>query len=108
LILVTHRVTITSVIRSFRDKDTARIFAGRRPKRIPQEILERTEAKLAVLDQAESVTELRKPPSNRLHKLSGDRAGQWAIRINAQWRICFEFDEEAGDAEAVEVSKHYE
>jgi proteic killer suppression protein len=43
-----------------------------------------------------------------LHKLSGDRAGQWAIRINAQWRICFEFDDEAGDVEAVEISKHHE
>jgi hypothetical protein len=56
----------------------------------------------------ESLEELRQPPSNRLHKLSGDREGQWAIRINAQWRVCFEFDEATGDADAVQVSKHYE
>jgi proteic killer suppression protein len=96
------------VIKSFRDKDTARVFAGRRAKKIPADILDRAEAKLAILDQAQSLGELTQPPSNRLHKLSGDREGQWSIRINSQWRICFEFDDEAGDAYAVEISKHYE
>jgi toxin HigB-1 len=97
-----------AMIKSFRDKDTARVFAGRRAKKIPPEIVERATAKLALLDQSESLAELRRPPSNRLHKLSGDREGQWAISINSQWRICFEFDDEAGDAHAVEISKHYE
>ncbi len=96
------------VIKSFRDKDTARVFAGRRTKKIPPDVLERAEAKLAVLDQVESLEELKLPPSNRLHKLSGDREGQWSISINKQWRICFEFDDEAGDAHEVEISKHYE
>ena len=96
------------MIKSFRDKDTSRVFAGRRARKIPAEIVERAQAKLAILDGAESLGELRQPPSNMLHKLSGDRAGQWAIRINAQWRICFQFDDEAGDVEAVEISKHYE
>jgi len=96
------------MIKSFRDKDTAKVFSGRRARKIPSDILERAEAKLAVLDQVESLTELTRPPSNRLHKLSGDREGQWSIRINSQWRICFEFDDEAGDAYAVEISKHYE
>lgn len=99
---------ITVVIRSFRDKDTAKIFAGRRTRKIPPDVLDRAEAKLAVLEQSESLRELALPPSNRLHKLSGDREGQWSISINAQWRICFEFDEEAGDAYAVEITKHYE
>ena len=98
----------TTMIKSFRDKDTARIFVGRRARKIPLEIVERTTAKLAVVDQAETVGELGRPPSNRLHKLSGDREGQWAIRINSQWRVCFEFDDEAGDAHAVEISRHYE
>lgn len=98
----------TTMIKSFRDKDTARIFAGRRPKKIPQEIVERAASKLAILDQAQSISELIMPPSNRLHKLSGNREGQWSISINMTWRVCFEFDEEAGDAEAVEISKHYE
>ena len=95
------------MIKSFRGKDTARVFAGRRAKKIPAEIVERAQAKLAILDGAESLGELRQPPSNMLHKLSA-RAKQWAIRINAQWRICFQFDDEAGDVEAVEISKHYE
>lgn len=81
---------------------------GRRAKKIPTEIVERATTKLVVLDQAETLGELRRPPSNRLHKLSGEREGQWAIRINSQWRVCFEFDDEAGDAYAVEISKHYE
>lgn len=96
------------VIRSFREKDTAKVFAGRRTRKIPPDVLERAEAKLVVLDQSESLQELTLPPSNRLHKLSGDRGGQWSISINSQWRICFEFDEEAGDAYAVEITKHYE
>lgn len=96
------------MIKTFRDRDTAKVFAGRRVKKVPPDVLDRVEAKLAVLDQAESLRELTLPPSNRLHKLSGDREGQWSISINAQWRICFEFDEEAGDAYAVEVTKHYE
>lgn len=80
----------------------------RRTKKIPPDVLDRVEAKLAVLDQAEDLGELTLPPSNRLHKLSGDREGQWSLSINAQWRICFEFDEEAGDAYVVAITKHYE
>lgn len=96
------------MIKSFRDKDTAKVFAGRHARKIPADILDRAEAKLAILDQANSLGELRLPPSNRLHKLSGNREGQWSISINSQWRICFEFDDEAGDASAVEITKHYE
>jgi toxin HigB-1 len=99
---------ITVIIKSFRDKDTARVFAGRGAKKIPAEIVERAQAKLAILDGVESLGELRQPPSNTLHKLSGDRTGQWAIRINAEWRICFQFNDEAGDVEALEISKHFE
>ena len=95
------------MIKSFRDKDTAKVFVGRRTKKVPADILERAEAKLAILDQAESLSELEQPPSNRLHKLGGDREGQWSIRINMQWRICFEFDGKTGDAYGVEITKHY-
>ena len=48
------------------------------------------------------------PPSNRLHKLSGDRAGQWSVSTNKQWRLSFGFDESTGDAHEVELNKHYE
>lgn len=96
------------MIRSLRDRDTAKVFAGRRTRKIPPDVLERAEARLAVLDHSKSLRELTLPPSNRLHKLSGDREGQWSISINSQWRICFEFDDEAGDAYAVEITNHYE
>ena len=96
------------MIKSFRDKETARVFAGRRAKKIPPDILERAEVKLAILDQAESLSELTQPPSNRLHKLSGEREGQWSISINMQWRICFGFNDETGDAYGVEITKHYD
>ena len=96
------------MIKSFRDKETARVFAGRRAKKIPPDILERAEVKLAILDQAESLSELTQPPSNRLHKLSGEREGQWSISINMQWRIYFGFNDETGDAYGVEITKHYD
>lgn len=63
--------------------------------------------KLAQLDRVESVEELAKPPGNRLHKLGGDREGQWAIRIDGQYRICFYFDESAGEARDVEATDYH-
>ena len=65
-------------------------------------------AKMAVLDQVQDVREMAVPPSNRLHKLSGDRAGQWSVSTNKQWRLSFGFDESTGDAHEVELNKHYE
>ena len=61
--------------------------------------------KLAQLDQVESVEELKIPPGNRLHALGGDREGQWAIRINDQYRICFRFED--GDAYDVEATDYH-
>jgi proteic killer suppression protein len=61
--------------------------------------------KLVILDQAVSVDDLRNPPGNRLEKLSGDRAGQWSIRINNQWRLCFRIEE--GDAYDVEIVDYH-
>ncbi|HET7481078.1 MAG TPA: type II toxin-antitoxin system RelE/ParE family toxin [Rubrobacteraceae bacterium] len=69
--------------------------------------MRRAQLKLAQLDQVGSVEELRKPPGNKLHKLGGDREGQWAIRINDQYRICFRFDNEAGDAYDVEATDYH-
>ncbi len=63
------------MIKSFADKDTERVFAGRRPKKLPQEIVERAETKLVMIDAAERVETLRMPPGNRLEKLRGDREG---------------------------------
>lgn len=78
---------------------------GRRSKAVSGQAVRRAQRKLAQLDQVESVEELRIPPGNRLHKLSGDREGQWAISINDQYRICFRFED--GDAYDVEVTDYH-
>lgn len=67
--------------------------------------MRRAQLKLVQLDQVESVEELKIPPGNRLHALGGDREGQWAIRINDQYRICFRF--ENGDAYNVEATDYH-
>lgn len=92
-------------IRSFADIDTERVFAGRLPKKLPQQILDRAEAKLIALEAASSVEDLRVPPGNRLESLGGERAGQWSIRINDQYRICFNFED--GDAYEVEITDYH-
>lgn len=77
------------MIRSFSDKLTAFIFVNKVPKGFPTDILAAVRRKLAILDAAETLSDLRSPPGNRLEALQGDRAGQHSIRINGQWRVCF-------------------
>lgn len=97
--------SLSAMIQTFVDKTTAAIFAGLEVRRIPRELQQRTAEKLALLDAAHSVEDLRVPPGNRLEKLSGDRAGQWSIRVNRQWRICFTFVN--GDAFDVELVDYH-
>ena len=78
-----------SVLRSFRDKDTEAIWRRQRSRRLDGPVQRVAWRKLAMLDAAETLTDLLIPPGNRLEKLTGDRAGQHSIRINQQWRICF-------------------
>lgn len=77
------------MIQSFRDKRTAAAFQGRAMKGFPTEALKAAKRKLAMLDAAEALHDLRAPPGNQLEALKGDRAGQHSIRVNDQWRICF-------------------
>jgi proteic killer suppression protein len=77
------------VIRSFKDRTTEAVFAGRCPKRFPADIFPVARRRLGVLDAAVSLKSLNVPPGNRLEILQGDRKGQHSIRINDQWRICF-------------------
>jgi proteic killer suppression protein len=93
------------MIKSFRDKETQRLFMGRKSRAVSGEAVRRAQLKLAQLDQVESVEELRTPPGNRLHKLSGDREGQWAISVSDQYRICFRFED--GHAHDVEAADHH-
>ena len=91
------------MIKSFADKATAAIFAGELVRRLPHEIQGIARRKLKLIDAVSKVDELRIPPGNRLEMLSGDRAGQWSIRINDQWRICFRWEDgHAAEAEIVD------
>ena len=90
-------------IRSFKGRDAALIFADRRPRGVPHDILVRVRRKLTLLDAATVLDELASPPGNRLEALAGDRAGQHSIRVNDQWRICFVWsDAGADDVELVD------
>lgn len=89
------------MIKSFRDKDTERIWNREPSKRWSAELQRTTLRKLVAIDGAEALQDLRIPPSNRLEKLLGSRQGQMSIRINDQWRICFIWKD--GDAHEVEI-----
>lgn len=91
------------MIASFKDKEAERIWRGEFSKRLPREIQEVARRKLRMLNAAHAVQDLRIPPANRLEALKGNRSGQFSIRINDQWRICFRFSEgQASDIEIVD------
>lgn len=79
----------------FADAETALIWAGRRSRRLPLDIQATALRKLRLLNQARVLDDLRAPPGNRLEPLKGARIGQYSIRINDQWRICFAWREGA-------------
>jgi len=93
------------MIESFANAETQSFFATGKSRRLPPEILRRAAMRLMQLDAATDVDDLRQPPSNRLERLSGDRFGQWSVRINDRWRICFRF--ESGNAQDVEIIDYH-
>ncbi len=93
------------VIRSFADRETERLFRRRFTRRIPTQIQRAARRRLEILDGAETLSDLRIPPANRLEKLVGDRTGQYSIRINEQWRICFEWQD--GNTYSVEIVDYH-
>lgn len=93
------------MILSFADKQAELICAGQRSKKLPDDIQQRAIAKLALLNRAKTLDDLRNPPSNRLHALNDDRAGQHSISINMQWRICFIWKD--GEAHGVEIVDYH-
>ena len=93
------------MIKSIRSKGTERIWRGRHSQRLPQDIQQVARRKLRMLNNARSLKDLRIPPANRLEALKGDRAGQYSIRINDQWRICFVWQQ--GDALDVEIVDYH-
>lgn len=90
------------MIRSFADKKTERIWGGERSRKLPPDTQNRALAKLRMLNRAKTLDDLRNPPSNRLHALKDDRAGEHSISINKQWRICFVWRD--GGADGVEIT----
>ena len=93
------------MIRSFRDKETEKIFNRQRSRKLPSDIQKIALRKLRMLNRSQSLQDLRVPPSNRLEKLSGDRKEQYSIRINKQWRICFIWED--NDAYNVEIVDYH-
>jgi proteic killer suppression protein len=93
------------VIKSVRDGETESVLARRRSRRLPPEIQQVAYRKLRMLNNAASLEDLRLPAGNRLERLVGDRQGQYSIRINDQWRICFEWRN--GDAYQVEIVDYH-
>ena len=91
------------VIKTFANKDTAEIWSTGKTKGAPPASV--TKRKLAMLDSAQTLDDLKTPPGNRLEKLHGNRQGQYSIRINEQYRICFEW--RGHDAYAVEITDYH-
>ena len=93
------------MIKTFKCKETEKIFRGKVSKKLPTELRRRALIKLYMIDAAENVSDLRIPPANFLEQLQGDRAGQYSIRINQQYRICFLWDD--NDAYDVEIVDYH-
>ena len=93
------------MIKSFRDKETERIFSRQFTRRFPSHLRRLAWRKLAILDAADKLEDLSIPPGNRLEKLSGERAGEYSIRINDQWRVVFRWTD-AGPEDVEIIDYH--
>ena len=104
--LITHSVIIViEMIQSFKCRETQGLFERHETKKFPTEIQRTALRKLVILDSAEALVDLQVPTSNRLEKLKGGRKGQYSIRINERWRICFRWLQ--GDAYDVEIVDYH-
>jgi len=93
------------MIRSFRNKETEKIYNRERSAKLPGDIQQIALRKLRMINNARALNDLRIPPANRLEKLVGKRAGQYSLRINDQWRVCFSWKET--DAYDVEITDYH-
>ncbi|MBP9886278.1 MAG: type II toxin-antitoxin system RelE/ParE family toxin [Leptospiraceae bacterium] len=93
------------MILSFKDRDTERVFLGEYSKKLPRELHKKALTKLLAIHASNEIEELKIPPSNRLHKLEGDRKNQWSISINDKYRVCFYFRD--GNANEVEITDYH-
>ena len=93
------------MIKTLRDRDTERVFERKRVKRFSLSLQKLAQRKLDLIDGADLIDDLRTPPGNRLEKLSGNRKGQYSIRVNDQWRICFRW--KSGQATDVQIVDYH-
>jgi toxin HigB-1 len=93
------------VIKNFKNKETEKIFNRQKSQKLPSDIQQTALRKLRMLNRAMTLQDLLIPPANRLERLKGDRIGQYSIRINSQWRICFEWQD--GNAFNVEIVDYH-
>jgi len=93
------------MMKTFHCKQTERVFLRETVSKFSQEVCRKALRKLLILDAAERLEDLRIPPGNQLEKLVGNRKGQYSIRVNDQWRLCFRWEE--GDAYEVEIVDYH-
>lgn len=93
------------MIRNFADKEAEKVWKGTPSRRLPADIQAVARRKLRMLNSAATLDDLRIPPANRLEALRGDRKGQYSIRINDQWRVCFRW--KGGDVHDVEIVDYH-
>jgi toxin HigB-1 len=93
------------MIKSFKDKETEKIYNRESSNKLPRDIQQVALRKLRMLNNVKSLNDLKVPPSNRLEKMKGPREGQLSIRINDQWRICFKWKN--GDAHEVGITDYH-
>jgi len=93
------------VIKSFKDSETEKIYIRERSRKLPSDIQQVALRKLRMINNAKTISDLRIPTANRLEKLMGNRLGQYSIRLNDQWRVCFIWKD--GDAIDVEIADYH-
>ena len=93
------------MIQNFKDKEAQKVFERKHSRKLPLDIQQVALRKLRMLNRAETLQDLRVPPANRLERLVGDREGQYSIRVNDQWQICFVWQD--GDALDVEIVDYH-
>ncbi|MCX5807416.1 MAG: type II toxin-antitoxin system RelE/ParE family toxin [Proteobacteria bacterium] len=93
------------MIKSFKDKETEKVYNREGSHKLPQDIQQVALRKLRILNNVKTLKDLKVPPANRMEKMKGDREGQLSIRINDQWRVCFKWQN--GDAHEVEITDYH-
>jgi proteic killer suppression protein len=93
------------MIKSFKNKETEKVYTREGSNKLPRDIQQSALRKLRMINNAKNINDLRSPPANRLEKLKGDRKGQLSVRINDQWRICFVWQE--GEVYEIEITDYH-